>query len=145
MGSRLRQSSVVEWSSNGKYTLLVNVWNSEQVPSDLKDARIISIFKKGDAADCGNYRGISLLSVVGKALSWIIHMRLSLISEQVLPESQSGFRPSRSTIDMIFTLRQLQEKCREQQRPLYVAFYDLNKAFNSVHRETLWQILKKYG
>ena len=46
---------------------------------------------------------------------------------------------------MIFTLRQLQEKCREQKRPLYVAFYDLTKAFDSVHREMLWCILRKYG
>ena len=46
---------------------------------------------------------------------------------------------------MIFTLRQLQEKCREQNRPLYIAFYDLTKAFDSVHRETLWAILRKYG
>ena len=42
-------------------------------------------------------------------------------------------------------LRQLQEKSREQQQPLYVAFYDLTKAFDSVHRETLWSILVRYG
>ncbi|XP_063892975.1 uncharacterized protein LOC135117521 [Helicoverpa armigera] len=41
----------------------------------------------------------------------------------------------RSTVDMIFTLRQLQEKCREQKTPLFVAFVDLNKAFDTVSRE----------
>ncbi|XP_066297931.1 uncharacterized protein [Branchiostoma lanceolatum] len=40
------------------------------------------------------------------------------------------FRANRSTIDMIFSLRQLQEKCREQNMPLYIAFIDLTKAFD---------------
>ena len=38
---------------------------------------------------------------------------------------------------MIFTIRQLQEKCREQLQPLYIAFIDLTKAFDSVSRELL--------
>ncbi|XP_029643479.1 uncharacterized protein LOC115217900 [Octopus sinensis] len=42
---------------------------------------------------------------------------------------------------MIFTLRQLQEKCREQHHPLYLAFIDLSKAFDRVSRELLWDIL----
>ena len=35
-------------------------------------------------------------------------------------------------MDMIFSLRQVQEKCREQQKPLYVAFIDLTKTFDLV-------------
>ncbi|XP_029634968.1 uncharacterized protein LOC115210504 [Octopus sinensis] len=46
---------------------------------------------------------------------------------------------------MIFTLRQLQEKCREQHQPLYLAFIDLSKAFDRVSRELLWDILAQYG
>ena len=44
------------------------------------------------------------------------------------PESQCGFRTGRSTIDMVFSIRQLQEKYREQQMPFYIAFVDLTKA-----------------
>ena len=47
------------------------------------------------------------------------------MAECVYPESQCGFRAERSTVDMIFSLRQLQEKCREQHMPLYVAFIEL--------------------
>ena len=46
---------------------------------------------------------------------------------------------------MIFTARKLQEKCREQRQPLYMAFIDLTKAFDSINREALWRILAKYG
>ena len=46
---------------------------------------------------------------------------------------------------VIFTVRQLQEKCREQNKPLYIAFIDLTKAFDTVSRELLWEILSKYG
>ena len=48
-------------------------------------------------------------------------------------------------LDMIFCLRQLQEKCIEQDRPLYMVFVDFNKAFETVGRTGLWQLLKKYG
>ena len=46
---------------------------------------------------------------------------------------------------MIFSLRQLQEKCREQQKPLYIAFIDLTKAFDLVSRSGLFSLLQKIG
>ena len=46
---------------------------------------------------------------------------------------------------MIFAARQLQEKCREQNRDLYATFVDLTKAFDTVSRDGLWRIMGKYG
>ena len=46
---------------------------------------------------------------------------------------------------MIFTARQLQEKCQEQNVGLYMTFVDLNKAFDTVSREGLWKIMAKFG
>ena len=46
-------------------------------------------------------------------------------------------RGNRSTVDMIFCLRQLQEKCIEQDRPLYMVFVDFGKAFDTVGRTGL--------
>ena len=63
----------------------------------------------------------------------------------ILPESQCGFRRESSTIDMIFVARQLQEKCREQHQDLYLAFVDLTKALDTVYRDLLWNILRKFG
>ena len=63
----------------------------------------------------------------------------------LIPESQCGFRKDRGTIDMIFTARQLQEKCQEQNVDLYMTFVDLTKAFDTVIRDGLWKIMAKFG
>ena len=108
-----------------------------EVPRDFKDALIIHIYKrKGDRASCDYHRGISLLSVAGKIPGHIIVNRLSshVFHQDVIPESQCGFLCGRGTADMIFTARQIQEKCREQQVDLYMIFINLTKAFDTVHR-----------
>ena len=94
-----------------------------------------------------DHRGISLLSIAGKILARVLLNRLTahVNLHEVLPESQCGFRAGRGTADMIFAARQLQEKCQEQHQDLYMVFIDLTKAFDSVHREGLWKILKKIG
>ena len=112
----------------------------------MRDAKIITLYKnKGERSDCNNYRGISLLSIVGKVYARVVLIRLQKLADRVYPESQCGFRAKRSTIDMVFSIRQLQEKCREQKMPLYVAFIDLTKAFDLVSRKGLFQILPKIG
>ena len=112
---------------------------------DFKDVNIITLYKnRGSQQDCNSYQGISLLSVAGKVLSRVLPPRLQVIADRVLPETQCAFRASRSTIDAVFTLRQ-QEKCIEQQRPLYVAFIDLTKAFDLVSRSALFAIIRRFG
>ena len=128
------------------HELVCRMWTNEVVPQTLRDANIVILFKKGDRSICGNYRGISLLAAAGKILSKVLLNRLSTcIAESVLPETQCGFRAGRSTQDMIFTARQIQEKCREQRIGLFATFVDLSKAFDTVNREALWRVLSRYG
>ena len=101
------------------HQLITNAWEMGSVSQAWKDASIVSIYKKGDRTDYGYYRGISLLSKAGKIFARIIVNRLSThITPEVVSETQCGFRGNRSTVDMIFCLGQLQEKCIEQDRPL---------------------------
>ena len=128
------------------HELLSLCWREGEVPQDMRDAKIVTLFKnKGDRSDCNNYRGISLLSVVGKVFARVVLARLQILADRIYPESQCGFRSGRSTVDMIFSVRQLQEKCREQQQPLYLAFIDLTKAFDLVSRTGLFKLLEKIG
>ena len=121
------------------HEVLCQCWQEGAVPRDTSDSKSITLCKnKGERNDCNNYRGISLLSIVGKVFARIILVHPQKLAERIYPESQCGFRAKRSTIDMIFSLRQLQEKCREQHMPLYIAFIDLNKAFDLVSRDSRW-------
>lgn len=130
---------------NHIHRLFLCIWSTRIIPHELKDANIVTIFKKGDRSECGNYRGISLLSTTGKVFARVLLNRLQQLSETILPESQYGFRPNRGTAEMIFCARQLLEKAREQQRSMMMVFFDLQKAFDSVPRDALWRVLTKFG
>ena len=124
------------------------MWRKEAIPQEFKDATIIHLFKrKGNPQVCDNHLGISLLSIAGTILARVLLNRLNEHLEQpgLLPESQCGFRKDRGTIDMIFTARQRQEKCQEQNVDLYMTFVDLTKAFDTVSHEGLWKIMAKFG
>ena len=100
--------------------VMQDMWGRGGVVSDWKDAVIVPIPKKGDLMNCDNWRGISLLDVVGKVFARIIQNRLQAIAEDILPESQCGFRRGRGCTDMVFVARQLVEKCREHNDTLYI-------------------------
>ena len=96
--------------------IVVRIWGGGEVPQQWKDATIMVLHKKKDRKECGNYRGISLVVHADKILLKIIARRLSKYCERVgiLPEEQSGFRPNRSTTDMMFVIRRLQELARKK-------------------------------
>ncbi|XP_062532870.1 uncharacterized protein LOC134201645 [Bombyx mori] len=128
------------------WELFVRMWEEERVPDSFKVSRITALYKnRGDRSDCDSYRGISLLSAPGKVFARVLLNRLKDLSEKILPETQFDFRSDRGTCEAIFSVRQLQEKSREQGRQLYLCFVDLEKAFDSVPREALWLVLRKLG
>ena len=61
-------------------------WDEVELPQDFKDAKIVTIFKKGDRSQCGNYRGISLLSTAGKILAKVLLSRIQQAPDKILPE-----------------------------------------------------------
>lgn len=128
--------------------VFIKIWEEGEVVQAFKDATIVHLYKnKGDRNCCDNHRGISLLCIAGKILARLMLNRLIKHIEKIglIPESQCGFRPNRGTTDMVFALRQLQEKCSLQGQDLYLVFIDLTKAFDTVNREGLWRILEKAG
>ena len=77
----------------------------------------------------------------------MVARRLSAYCEAkgLLPEEQYGFRPNRSTTDMMFVVRKLQEIGRKAGVSLFMCFIDLQKAYDTVDRTLLWQVLTRIG
>ena len=94
---------------------------------------------------CKNYRGITLLSILGKVFNIIVLNRMKTSVDDVLRENQAGFRKGRSCNDMIFALKQVIEKSLEFQKPCYINFVDFKQAFDSIDRDVMWKILDMYG
>ena len=102
---------------------------------------VVPAYKKGDKTDCNNYRGISLLPTMYKILSNILLSMLIPNAEEVIRDHQYGFRRNRSTTDHIFCIRQILEKKWEYNEAVLQLFIDFKKAYDSVRREVLYNIL----
>ena len=70
------------------HEVLCLCWSEGEVPQDKWEANVVTLYKnKGDRSDCNSYRGISLLSIVGKVFARVVLKRLLVLAEQVYPES----------------------------------------------------------
>ena len=96
---------------------------------------MVPIFKKKDKTVCDNFRGISLLCHAEKVFASVILQQIRKRTNEILTESQAGFRKGRSTTDQLFSLRLLAEKYTEFSKSLYICYVDYQKAFDSVWRE----------
>ena len=65
--------------------------------------------------------------------------------DKMLRPEQAEFREGKSTTEQIFILRSIIEQSIEWQAPLYINFIDFEKAFDSIHRDSLWEIMRQYG
>ena len=112
------------------------IW-AGSITKDWEESFIINLYKgKSDTLDRGNYRGLKLLEHVMKVIERVVE---KLIRESVsINESQFGFMSGRGTTDIIFILRQMQEKFLSKNRQLFFAFVDLQKAFDRVPRDVIW-------
>ena len=124
-------------------TIMQNAYRQKTVPAEWQKGIISQIFKKGDKALCENFRGISFLSHCGKLYSSIIGRRLRAHVEHILGEWQYGFRPGRSTLDLIFVMKMIMEKNWEWARDKFCLFIDMEKAFDRVPRRLLWKIMSE--
>ena len=93
------------------------IYEQEKIPTEWRDSVIIRYNhtkEKGDIQDCGNYRGIKLMSHTMKIWERIIDRRL--MEETTIGDEQFGFMPGRGTTDAIFAVRQLMEKIRKNRK-----------------------------
>ena len=135
----------IDFSTKKIHQLLQKIWKNEKIPRKWKKGLIIKLPKKGNLKECKNSRGITLLPVVGKILGRILIDRIREGIDRRLRKEQAGYRKGRSTTEQVFILRNIIEQVNEWQATIYMNFIDFEKAFDSIHRESLWLIMKKYG
>ena len=126
--------------------IIKQIWRGKGVPEKSRKALISPIYKKGNKTDVKSYRGISLLDTTYKVYAAILSDKLRQEVEEkcLLPDSQAGFRKSRSTIDNIYALNYLIEKVISKTGgSLYAFFIDFSAAFDTINRPMLWRAMQK--
>ena len=114
-----------------------------EYPKAWGEGIIVPIFKSGNTHDTTNYRGITLINVLGKIYSQVLLNRLSKWSEkhEKLSKNQFGFQKGKSTVDCIFILYSVISKVLNSGEKLYCCFIDYEKAFDKINRSLLWHKL----
>jgi len=124
--------------------LLKKVWESSRIPNDWKHS-LIKLPKKGDLTECSNWRGITVLNMIGKILATIIYSRLKEELEPKMRPEQASFRSNRACVDHINTPRIIVEQSVEFCSPLQLVFIDFQWAFDTLACDAIWQALKEKG
>ena len=106
---------------------------------------ILPFPKKGDIGLAKNYRGITLTSIAAKIYNALIRNRIEPKIDNILRKNQNGFRRNRSTTSQILTIRRILEGVRAKNLQATLIFVDFTKAFDSIHRGKMEQILLAYG
>jgi hypothetical protein len=131
----------------GLRRLLQVVWEQEAVPADWKRGQLVPIFKGGTESALGDYRGITLMSVVGKVLEGVVLARIEKWMEKAggLSDAQGGFRAGRGTADLIWLVSEVIQRRRELKQRSFVCFVDVQKAYDTVWQAGLWKRLWDVG
>ena len=102
---------------------------------------------KGDKEDPGNYRGITLLNVVGKVFCKVLNNRLVRCLDKGgdCNEGQAGYRVNRSCMDNVYSLNEIAQGRLREDKCTYAFFLDVHKAYDTVWHDGLWVKLWDMG
>ena len=129
-------------------TLIINQsFMSGIFPDQLKVAKVLPLYKKGESDLINNYRPISILSSLSKVFERIMHNQLTehFRNANLFYESQYGFRTSHSTELAALELMNRNILAMDQNKKPINIFMDLSKAFDTLDHPILMEKLKYYG
>lgn len=129
-------------------TIIINQsLKSGTFPELMKIARVIPLYKKGDSESVDNYRPVSILPALSKILEKIMFEQMVeyLDEQEILSESQYGFRKNRSTDYAAIELVDRISQVLDNKKKAIAIFMDLSKAFDSLNHEILLKKLAYYG
>ena len=120
------------------------VYNQNSIDRWMKGS-ILPFPKKGDLGLAKNYRGITLTSIAAKIYNALLRNRIEPKIDNIHRKNENGFRRNRSTTSQILTIRRILEGVRAKSLQATLLFVDFTKAFDSIHRGNMEQILLAYG
>ena len=117
------------------------------VPSEWRDAHVTAIYKKGDRHFAGNYRPVSLTSIVCKILESLVrdHIIKYMKTNKLFSKRQFGFIGGRSTVLQLLKILDLICEILDRGGSVDVVYFDFMKAFDKVSHERLIMKLESYG
>jgi hypothetical protein len=128
------------------HATILEFWRSELTCfEEWRVGRLKLLPKKGDPSDPSNWRGIMLLEAIAKVVGSIIASRLETLLSKVGVEYQNGFMRRRGCADGVFSLKMALLKRKEHGLGTWTLYVDLVKAFDSVDRPLMFDILRRYG
>ena len=131
-------NTIIKYLKHSLTKQLTIIFNScithNHYPESWKTANITMIYKKNDHKDPNNYRPISLISNLGKILESIIKDKLYKIAENnnIIPNTQSGFRKNKSTNDQLFKISQTLAQNKNRKKQTDLILIDFEKCFDKV-------------
>lgn len=117
------------------------------IPETWEESVVVALPKKGDLADCSNYRGISLMSTTLKLLLVILTERINSQSEiaKLFSPAQAGFRSLEEAVTQAACVYDILERRHLCHRPTFATFIDLKKAYDVVPHGALFAKLSAWG
>ena len=120
------------------------VYNQNPIDRWMKGC-ILPFPKKDDLGLAKNYRGITLTSIAAKIYNAQLQNCIEPKIDNILRKNQNGFRRNRSTTSQILTIRRVLEGVRVKNLQATLLFVDFTKAFDSISRGKMGQILLAYS
>lgn len=116
-------------------------------PDSWRVGVVCPVPKKVGATEKDDHRGIVVGTALSKLYSQVLLNRLDEWAEKygVRAKGQFGFRKGKGTEDATLVLQHVAEVYREESKPVYTAFVDFRKAYDSVDRGILWECLEQLG
>ena len=115
-------------------TLFNSIQNATKKPIPWNQSWIVPVYKNGNRDCLSSYRCINLASCIEKLLTKVLNNRLTRWIENhgIMNAQQTGFRKGNSVIDNILLLKEVIQIYKNTKTPLYIAFVDLSKAFDTI-------------